>query len=62
MSIHYYALQKFPLLLCLALGSSLAKEESCCQKKQVGEVDYVVTVVVFYLCLKIMSIYYYCSC
>jgi len=34
-------MMKFSLLLCLALGSSLAKEESCCQKKQVGEVDYV---------------------
>jgi len=32
---------KFFLLLCLALGSRSAKEKSCCKKKQVGEVDYV---------------------
>jgi len=31
---------KFFLLLCLALGSSSARDESCCQNKKVGDVNY----------------------
>lgn len=32
---------KLTVFLCLVLGSSSARKETCCQKKTVGEVDYV---------------------